>query len=452
MRIEKILKAVPQYQVFPSVSEIYNRIRKLSKKDGFSVSIIGKSEGGHPIHRVKFGTGRIRVLFAAYPHPNEPIGGLTVLTLISLLHEGHPALRNLPIEWNFVPCPDPDGVMANEGWMRKSFSFKRYLDQYYRPPHDRQIEWSFPVRYKKARFGRPMKGTRALMKALKQVKPDFYFSLHNSMFGGAYYFISKDLGPKYFGQLYRLLRVLGIPLHRGEPEVDWVREYSPAIYGEVTFKGMYDRLAESFADPTDHWNGGASSFDYLRRFNPRSLTLVFETAFALHPLSRSIKLSGENRRHLMLKTIASQKFLTSLALEHWRETRAVLDKTSVLYPAVRSLMEKQAKTLTELDKRLLTSKSYDRLATESERLDIYLTWFIYLCTINQFVRLLRNSRAVSAVAAAQVLSTEIRSQYRQIDAAINFDSFRNFEVRDLVRAQLGSGLIALGALLKGSSK
>src|SRR5262245_56660381 len=127
MQINNVLKSVPRYRLFPTVSEIHRRVRELSHTAGFSVRTIGKSESGFPIHHVKFGKGRIKALFSAYPHPNEPIGGLTVLTLMSLLRRHHPTLVNLPVEWHFIPCPDPDGVLLNEGWMRKPFTFERYM-------------------------------------------------------------------------------------------------------------------------------------------------------------------------------------------------------------------------------------------------------------------------------------------------------------------------------------
>ena len=67
----------------------------------------------------------------------------------------------------------------------------------YRPPSHQQIEWTFPIQYKSLEFDDPLPETRALMDLIAEVRPDFIYSLHNSGFGGVYFYVSEDAESLY---------------------------------------------------------------------------------------------------------------------------------------------------------------------------------------------------------------------------------------------------------------
>ena len=82
------------------------------------------------------------------PHPNEPIGTLTLEFLTPPPVRGRGTARALDVTLHVIKVADPDGLVLNEGWFKGAFSPLRYALNYYRPPHREQVEWSFPVDYK----------------------------------------------------------------------------------------------------------------------------------------------------------------------------------------------------------------------------------------------------------------------------------------------------------------
>src|SRR5262249_45200851 len=95
--------------------------------------------------------GRRPVLLLGVPHPNEPIGTLTIDFLTRLLCEDDELRYRLDVTVFAVPVADPDGLVLNEGWFKGAFSPLRYALEFYRPPHREQVEWSFPGDYKTLR-------------------------------------------------------------------------------------------------------------------------------------------------------------------------------------------------------------------------------------------------------------------------------------------------------------
>ncbi len=96
---------------------------------------------------------------------------------------------------------DPDGTRLNEGWFSGPFTIHHYAKHYYRPAVEEQVEWTFPIVHKKYSWHTPSNETHeALMNAIQIVQPDFVYGLHNSGFGGMYYYISPpifDIFPEF---------------------------------------------------------------------------------------------------------------------------------------------------------------------------------------------------------------------------------------------------------------
>ena len=79
MNISRILENIPDYSEFMTVEELDNSSRKLAEAfEGVELIDIGKSGSGRPILCLKIGNGEKNALLFAFPHPNEPIGSLTV--------------------------------------------------------------------------------------------------------------------------------------------------------------------------------------------------------------------------------------------------------------------------------------------------------------------------------------------------------------------------------------
>jgi len=67
------------------------------------------------------------------------------------------------------------------------------------------------------------------MALIEQVRPDFMYSLHNSDFGGVYFYLWEESPPLY-EPFHKLVESQGLPLHQGESERPYEIEYANAIY------------------------------------------------------------------------------------------------------------------------------------------------------------------------------------------------------------------------------
>ena len=264
MRFNKILDCIPDFKEFMTVDELDNSSRKLAEKfEDVKLINAGKSISGRTILCLKIGKGKKNALLFAFPHPNEPIGSLTVEFLSKYLAENPNITDELGYTWYLIKAIDPDGAVLNEGWFKGKFDPLNYARHYYRPAIDEQIEWTFPIEYKKLSFSNPPPETLALMKLIDEIKPSFMFSLHNAGFCGVYWYITHDIKEMY-PELIDLVKKVKLPIHRGEPEVPYLKELNPAIFQMFGIKEVYDFFEENGSkDP--ELKGGTSSDDYLLR-------------------------------------------------------------------------------------------------------------------------------------------------------------------------------------------
>ena len=105
------LATVPSYDAFLTVDEMVERLRRIAVAGGDHCRMeeIGTSAGGEPIFGLVIDGGDRNAVVVGFPHPNEPVGGLTALHLARRL-TGDAALRErLAMTWHIVVCVDPDG-------------------------------------------------------------------------------------------------------------------------------------------------------------------------------------------------------------------------------------------------------------------------------------------------------------------------------------------------------
>src|SRR5215467_5170167 len=141
-----VLGKVENYTEFLTVNELENELRQFQRKDLIEINEIGKSTFGHSILSAKIGDGKKSALVFGFPHPNEPIGSLTCLSLIRTISKNQYLTDRFT--WHIIPCADPDGAKLNEGWFKGKFSIERYTKNFYRSKAPLQTDWTFPLRYK----------------------------------------------------------------------------------------------------------------------------------------------------------------------------------------------------------------------------------------------------------------------------------------------------------------
>jgi len=271
------LATVPDYHEFPGVdataaafAEIaaaHPRVARLAR--------VGTSRLGEPIESLVVGDGARHAIVFAFPHPNEPIGGLTATHLARQLCADAALCGSFDLTWHVIGCADPDGARLNEGWFGGPFTRTHYARNFYRPAGDEQIEWTFPFQHKTAYFDAVLPETAALVRLIDRLRPAFMCSLHNSELGGAYYYLSRPLAELY-PVLQAIPTALGVPLHRGEAEGPSIKTLAAGVFAEMRADEIYD-YQESLGQDMSAFRSGASSSEYASRYG--TVTLIGELPY-----------------------------------------------------------------------------------------------------------------------------------------------------------------------------
>jgi hypothetical protein len=428
MNIDQYLGRVPDFTEFPTVDELRDRLGRLAAAhpDVVRTRRIGTSRLGEPLDVLTVGDGPVDVVVIGGPHPNEPVGFLTVRTLVELLC-ADPALRAaLGCRWHLVPCADPDGARLNEGWYGRPGDRRAYVDNFHRPDFVDQVEWTFPLAGD-YHFDRTLPETQALMALMDEVRPSLVHSLHNGEYQGAFFYLNRE-DPELAGRLAGLARGQGIPLHHGEPELPGATVIAPAVY-----------LTPAGTQVGPLFGAGGSSADYANRFG--ALHLVVEVPYwaddrvadrrpGTRPLGEVIAEAAVMRHELVvtLRTVMS----------------AVADDLVVPSPFRRSA-ERTLESFRRLAELHESAPGPDRTATVAEEFGH-----------RQAVHLLRLrlaavfARMLDAELAAGNGTVAVREQRRLLGARLEQwyaeaeaePPGRPVELRKLVAVQVGAALLA----------
>lgn len=266
------LDSVPDFDRFATVDEVNARFTALADAHPGVATLrrVGTSRLGDPLLCLTVGDGPRHAIVAAGPHPNEPIGGLTVSHLAARLCADDRLRRDTGYTWHLVACLDPDGTRLNEGWFAGPFTRTHYARHFYRPAPDEQVEWTFPFAYKRVYFDRVLPETLALMRLIDDTEPAFFSTLHNAETGGVFYYLNRPV-PELHAVLKDLPARYGVPLHAGEAEHPAVKSFEQAIYQAPTMEDAYDYLEANGQDPVQHISGAASD-SYIKKYGTLGLT------------------------------------------------------------------------------------------------------------------------------------------------------------------------------------
>lgn len=251
--IEKIIEEIPDYQEFLTTKEMDENSLELANKypDIVKVKSLGKSRQGHDIYCLKIGEGSKNAVMFGCPHPNEPMGAMMLEYLSEKLASDDEFRKSFDYTWYLIKSIDIDGTKLNENWFKGDLTISKYARNFFRPAGYEQVEWTYPIDYKTHQFNSPLPETELLMNLIEEVDPIFVYSLHNAGFGGTYWYASKDY-PELWDSFYQAAKKQAIPLHLGEPEVNYVTPFAPAIFPMIDTNNSYDYY-EKFGegDPSD---------------------------------------------------------------------------------------------------------------------------------------------------------------------------------------------------------
>lgn len=458
--VMKTLEAVPSAQSFCSVAQLHSLIEALRNDSAFRVEVVGRSARGVPIHHLRFGAGPVKAFWVASPHVHEPIGSLSVFTLMTLLQQRNRHLLEAGVEWHVMPCIDPDGSLLNEGWSQKPFTFENYMKNFYLQAFRDQVDGSFPIRHKKMVWDRPSREAGLLKAVLDEVRPDFYQALHNTRTGGAFFYLSRDVGQECYREIYRLLEQHDFPLQRRPIWKEICPPYAEGIVQNYSIRNHYDFLEKTSDSPEKLLPYGQSSWDYLAEISPNTLSFIAEMGYARHPRDESEKKTGHSLRKFKLRMDADAKYLATVLLEEWEKVRQDLDPECALYKAVAgggASLPDHAKVaeggmpLSLYPTRdTLFNPEYSKEMTEADMFDACIVsgGFFFLRSSYQFVRLLKASPQTAAVRqAVDRLEAAFSEALAEIDRLVDFGALEVMECDRLAKIQLGSGLIVLNTLL-----
>ncbi len=457
IRVHDVLRDVPSFESFCSVEKLHRLVDGVRADPRFSVEEVGTSVNGVPIHHLRYGQGAVRALVVAGPHAPEAVGGLTVFSLITLLQQRHPGLANADVEWHIVPCIDPDGAILNEGWSLAPFSIANYRRHFYlQSPRD-QVDTSFPVSHKKLLLNAPSQEAKILRGVIDRSRPDFFFTLHNASFGGAFCFVNRDIGQPYYTQIHQLVRDQGLVMQAKPLWKEMCAPYAQGIVEMWTVRKYYDFLEKTSPSPEKSIHYGAGSWDYVEEVNPGALVFVTEAGYVRHPRESSNADTGQNLRQFLLRLDADRRYLGSMLVEEWDKIKDQVDTASPFYratvdgrliPTREDLVDGKARLSRYPMSDALFNPDYARNMTEADRVSACLDGVYFLTVRSQVIRLLKASPQTQAIClAAERLERAFEEALDQLDRLIDFSAMESISHGTLARVQLGSGLVALNSLL-----
>jgi hypothetical protein len=414
-----LFRVVPEVREFPSLEELGRSSERLVEEfPGVArLEVAGRSAEGRRIDVLAIGHGPRHALLIGAPHPNEPIGTLTLEFLARFLCERE-ELRSLSgFTWLIVKAADPDGLVLNEGWMKAPFSLLQYALHCYCPPPSEQVEWGFPVEYGTLRFTASPPETRALLGLIERYRPVFLCSLHNATFGGVYFYVSERR-PSLFRALQEAAGMLGLPLHRGEPEAPYVEAWDTGIYRLFGAPEVYDFLARHLRrDPSRELAAGTTSSDYLKRRVPEAFSLVCEVPHLTDPALSDPTPAGISRREAAQLGLARTGRIVGIVDAHFRALEPTLPPGR-LARAIAEFTRGAADRLAAR-RRALEAEDYSREATRAEVFDTT------VCRPFHAARFLglasRLAGSVGDLGRAAELRRELEAAVAEIEAQSHFE-------------------------------
>jgi hypothetical protein len=452
MDLQAIAAGVPDYQEFLTIDELTASSHRLVETfpDVAKLKVVGETRRGDPIELLTIGDGPLQAFVFGGPHPNEPIGTMTIEFLSRRLCEDETLRQELGYTWHFIKSIDADGMRLNEGWFKGPFTPTNYARHFFRPAPFDQVEWTFPVEYKDLKFDQPLPETQALMRVIDEVKPTLMYSLHNAGFGGVYYYVSRECDPLY-STFHQIPEWFGLALDFGEPEVSNAVSFAPAIYRMLTIGESYDHLEENnVPNPAQVIKAGGSSEEYARRHG--TFTLVVEMPYYDDP-----RVNDQTPTDIIRRNAILQRLKMADEFDTWIEEQAEVIKGDL---RAQTLMRRAVETFLETGKQYReadrhwaqTAEETNRPATQAEVFSNLLgSRFYRLLILGMFGRMMddeiNSGNSSQAILEACDLA---RARLEEHGAALEAElDYRVLPIRSLVGVQTCAGL-ATAAFLRDS--
>jgi hypothetical protein len=446
---EPTLEEIPNYTYFLSVDELNLSSKKLANDfpDTVKTLDIGTSANGELIPCLKIGSGHRNALLFGFPHPDEPIGSMTLEYLSLKLARG--LAKEFDFTWYIIKCADPDGARMNEQWFKGPFSPLNYALKFYRPPSYQQIEWTFPIRHKRLNWNKPLAETRAIMNLIDSSKPQMMASLHNSVLGGAYFYLTSPCCSLY-SKFQDMVMSQNIPIHQGEPETPYLKKLDEGIFKMLNSEESYD-FFDRFSDknPASIINYGTNSSDYAKR-KAGSFTIICEVPLFTDPRVADTRQSDVQRKEAILHSVNLRQEDQSFIAKKYCE--------SVKHRTDDKITKRFADAVEDTIKRFpyynnarahwsQSDADTDRPATVAEKFDCFVgTYLTNMMSLGLFSHCLKDKENNPI---KEEVMQRILQRNQQLEKEL---SYNIIPIKNLIAAQLGSILITARHIEKQKKK
>ncbi|QPC84937.1 hypothetical protein G4Y79_11380 [Phototrophicus methaneseepsis] len=443
MNLTDIAASIPEYDHFLTVDEMTESNHRLAEAypDLVSIRTIGETRRGDPIEMLTIQGGPLQALAFGGPHPNEPIGCMTLEYLTKRLCEDDELRNELGFTWHIIKSIDSDGMRLNEGWFKGPFTPANYARNFFRPASHDQVEWTFPIDYKTLHFHSPIPETQALMSVIDELQPTLLYSLHNAGFGGVYYYTSGG-SDELFKLFHEIPSWFNLNLDLGEPEVNYAVQLAPAIYKMLTVREGYDYMAENgIEDPAKEITSGGSSAEYSEKYG--SHVLVVELPYYDDPRVNDQTETDMLRRDAILQGLDDQDAFDKWVEDQLDTTESELSQETLISRAVFAFI-KRGKTSREASRQWAkTAEETNRPATQAEVFsNLLISRFYRLLTLGMYARVM-DDEVANGNTSEIILNSQKAARQRfeeQATALENDLDYRALPIRSLVGVQVCAGL------------
>lgn len=367
--LRRTIDKIPDYKTFLTVDEMDESSKRLAEEypDVVSLFECGKSRDGHPLYCLKIGEGSKNAILYGCPHPNEPIGAMMLEAFSRILAEDAQLRKELDYTFYLIKSWDVDGTKLNEGWFKGPYNIYNYIRHFFRPAPTQQVDWTFPIDHKNLHFHDSIPETKAVMKLIDELKPDFLYSLHNAGFGGVYYYMSRPMDEALYEKVRAVADRHNVPLNLGEPEAPYCVLYSPAVYQGIGMAQTYDYYEKYGVEhPEELCGTGTCSSDYAGS-KYGSFTLLTELPYFYDERICDLSESDITRREAILQNLEYSAQANAFIQETMKLSWDYIDEKNPFKFAMNAFTKISDDDTTR--KKVETEVEYERLATVSEKFD-----------------------------------------------------------------------------------
>lgn len=304
---------------FPNYEMLQARTREQQRLASrlLEVQPLGQSRSGREIELISIGAGPCSALVVGAPHPNEPIGCVTIERLLDRLIEDETLRTGLGYRWHFIKAIDPDGLHLNSGWLGAPLTPENYLEHFFRPALSRQPEYTFPLTVGTDVIDCLTPENQCWRAALDLTKPDLQVSLHNADFGGVFYLLSKDV-QILARDLAKDPTSYGLTLNPvGEPFSEMER-FAEGVFAFPDLAELARQCSAEGHSLQKVWPAGNSSEGYARQ-KYGTFSLVCEVPLWDHPRLRDQSISTVSIRDIARQQLARNSDLCAILDHHLPE-------------------------------------------------------------------------------------------------------------------------------------